>query len=156
MQIIVLFNTKHHWLAYKKGFNTKQSHSPYQRKLPRACTYWYLLQYPKVFFFFFITMSLLSDLINLNLSESTEKIIAEYIWWALSQRFKQLSHKPCAEYRGLCFVFCLWNLWPNSYCSINVIKPLYGYTMLSDSGYILFWVILLELCFLWHVLPSNT
>lgn len=28
----------------------------------------------------FLTMSLLSDLINLNLSETTEKIIAEYIW----------------------------------------------------------------------------
>lgn len=26
-------------------------------------------------------MSLLSDLINLNLSGDTQKIIAEYIWW---------------------------------------------------------------------------
>lgn len=26
-------------------------------------------------------MSLLSDLVNLNLSETTEKIIAEYVWW---------------------------------------------------------------------------
>lgn len=31
-------------------------------------------------FFFAIKMSLLSDLVNLDLSDSTEKIIAEYIW----------------------------------------------------------------------------
>lgn len=32
--------------------------------------------------FFSSTMSLLSDLLNLNLSDSTEKVIAEYIWSA--------------------------------------------------------------------------
>lgn len=26
-------------------------------------------------------MSLLNDLLNLNLSESTEKVIAEYVWY---------------------------------------------------------------------------
>ena len=30
---------------------------------------------------FLFAMALLSDLINLNLSDSTKKIIAEYIWW---------------------------------------------------------------------------
>lgn len=33
-------------------------------------------------FVFLLDMSLLSDLINLNLSDTTEKVIAEYIWWA--------------------------------------------------------------------------
>lgn len=36
-----------------------------------------------VLFIFFATMALLSDLINLNLSDVTEKIIAEYIWSVL-------------------------------------------------------------------------
>jgi len=35
-------------------------------------------------FLFLLKMSLLSDLINLSLSETTEKVIAEYIWWAFS------------------------------------------------------------------------
>lgn len=29
------------------------------------------------------TMALLSDLINLDLSDKTEKIIAEYVWWVM-------------------------------------------------------------------------
>ena len=36
-----------------------------------------------VLFIFFATMALLSDLINLNLSDATDKIIAEYIWSVL-------------------------------------------------------------------------
>jgi len=32
-------------------------------------------------------MSLLNDLININLSDTTEKIIAEYLWYLLSFSF---------------------------------------------------------------------
>ena len=45
-------------------------------------------------------MSLLSDLVNLNLSDSTKQIIAEYIW----------SHYLC---------FLLW-LWSKSFFAINL------------------------------------
>lgn len=48
-------------------------------------------------------MSLLSDLINLNLSESTHKIIAEYVWWDFSPsmlRFSFLIHS---------LLFSTWN-----------------------------------------------
>ncbi|KAF5747476.1 glutamine synthetase [Tripterygium wilfordii] len=36
-------------------------------------------------------MSLLSDLINLNLSDSTDKIIAEYIWYGIEQEYTLLQ-----------------------------------------------------------------
>jgi hypothetical protein len=36
-------------------------------------------------------MALLTDLLNLDLSGSTEKIIAEYIWYALITRFHRSS-----------------------------------------------------------------
>jgi len=35
----------------------------------------------------FSAMSLLNDLININLSDTTEKIIAEYLWYLLSFSF---------------------------------------------------------------------
>lgn len=40
-----------------------------------------VIQFQVFFLHFFKTMSLLSDLINLDLSGTTEKIIAEYIWF---------------------------------------------------------------------------
>lgn len=43
------------------------------------------------FSFFLRKMSLLSDLINLNLSETTNKVIAEYVWWVFSHYFLLLS-----------------------------------------------------------------
>jgi hypothetical protein len=54
-------------------------------------------------------MSLLSDLINLDLSDSTEKIIAEYIWlvtfflsfFSHAKKQTRSTHSLC-----LCFFFC--------------------------------------------------
>lgn len=168
--ILGLFNQYwHHWVIvviYKGTLRpNKVLHSftsPYQSFF----TFWYLLQYPLILIFFlFITMSLLSDLINLNLSESTEKIIAEYIWWA------SLSNTTRTGYHAISYhlshveetgdsVLFFKSLTKECYCSTNVImnqQPLYSYyTVLSGSWYVLCWVILWEHCFLSHVVPSNT
>lgn len=53
------------------------------------------------------TMSLLSDLINLDLSDSTEKIIAEYIWSVPFQIFISPSFSPLVSPIFL-VGFCVW------------------------------------------------
>ena len=55
---------------------------------------------------FISTMSLLSDLINLNLSDTSEKVIAEYIWLAPLSLFIYLSRTGKVCFSG--WLFCTY------------------------------------------------
>lgn len=67
-----------------------------------------------------LVMSLLSDLINLNLSDTTEKVIAEYIWLvsflslflSVSQSFflvlYEHQHNNLGKCLCLCLLVCTW------------------------------------------------
>lgn len=73
---------------------------------------------------FIAAMSLLSDLVNLNLTDSTEKIIAEYIWYQsplLLRVRRRLFHASAAAgfvFFG-CFLLLLRSL---SWCSLAPIR----------------------------------
>lgn len=101
-------------------------------------------------------MSLLSDLINLNLSEITEKFIAEYIWLVFFKIFFLLFHPSYDLYDlytswvgGFCLLFmeshlvdnhvCYadrWSFHVLALCNFYVISKMFG-TLLNGFSQIL-------------------
>jgi hypothetical protein len=103
----------HLYLQHSNRISYKRSTS-----IPLLCSSLYIdtttsinnLKTQRSFFGFFI-MSLLSDLINLNLSDSTEKIIAEYLWYCLL--YSPHTHTSSSfifvrECMDICMYVCVW------------------------------------------------